>query len=420
MKAGGSVLIAVVIAAVGIGFYAGRKTAQPPAATREAGEAHSGEHAEAGGELTLTPEAQRRFDVQFAAAQVRSLGQTIQATGSVQANGSRVAQIRAIARGRIDSVYVRLGDRVRAGQRLLVYDNVDLGDAIGQYLSALADLQKATAEAEVSKRALERARNLVDLGAIARAEYQRREAEHKYALATIESRRAEAAKIEEKLHRFGMTDAEIVKLDPRAGLEYHRERSHSTLAAPFSGVITQLRAAPGETIGPESEVMTIADLSTVWVLADLYEKDIHAVREGQQAEVIVPSYPDRVFTGVISYVSDVLDTNTRTAKVRVEVPNPQDLLKLEMFATVRIPAPASRSAVAIPAAAVQNVDGTAVAFVKTAGGRFEKRMLKLGQSSGDWVEILEGIQAGEVVITEGSFLLKSEAKKGELGHHHEE
>ncbi|HOL70705.1 MAG TPA: efflux RND transporter periplasmic adaptor subunit [Bryobacteraceae bacterium] len=419
MKSRTPVLIAVLIAAVGIAYYAGRKSVQPPAA-REAGDAHSTEHAEHAGELTLTPEAQRRFDVQFATAEVRPLGQAIQATGSVQANGSRVAHIRAIARGRIDSVYVRLGDRVRAGQRLLVYDNAELGEAIGQYLSALADLQKATAETEVSKRALERAQSLVDLGAIARAEYQRREAEHKYALATVESRRAEAAKIEEKLHRFGMTDAEIGKLDPRAGLEYHREQSHSTLTAPFSGVITQFSAAPGETIGPETELMTIADLSTVWVLADLYEKDIHAVREGQRAEVFVPSYPGRVFAGVISYVSDVLDANTRTAKVRVEVPNPEDLLKLEMFATVRIPAPASRSAVAIPAAAVQNVDGATVAFVKTAADRFEKRTLKLGQRSGDWVEIIDGIKAGEVVVTEGSFLLKSEARKGDLGHHHEE
>ena len=211
----------------------------------------------------------------------------------MQANGSRLAHIRALARGRIDDVYVRLGDRVRTGQRLLTYDNVELGDAIGEYLSALAELQKATAETEVSKRALERAKNLVELGAVAKAEFQRREAEYKNALATVESRKAEAAKIEEKLHRFGMTDAEIEKLDPRKGLEYHRERSHSTLTAPFAGVITQFNAAPGETVGTEDELMTVADLSTVWVQADVYEKDIHAVREGQQAEVVVASYPGR-------------------------------------------------------------------------------------------------------------------------------
>jgi membrane fusion protein, heavy metal efflux system len=408
-------LTVILAAAVAVGFFAGRRTA-PAGAT---GEVHTDQRTEAKGELALTPEVQRKFGVQFASAEVRALGQVIQATGSVQANDSRMAHIRAIARGRIDSVYVRLGDRVREGQRLLTYDNVELGDAIGEYLSALAELQKATAETEVSQRALERARNLVDLGAVAKAEFQRREAEYKNALATVESHKAGAAKIEEKLHRFGMTDAEIEKLDPAKDLEYHRERSHSTLTAPFTGVVTQFNAAPGETVGTEDEVMTVADLSTVWVQADVYEKDIHAVREGQQAEVVVASYPDRIFTGKITYVSDVLDPNTRTAKVRVEVPNPQNLLKLEMFATVRIPTATTRSALAISANAVQNVDGATVAFVKATGDRFEKRPLRLGQRFGEWVEVTEGLKAGDTIVTEGSFLLKSEAKKSELGHHEE-
>ncbi len=407
-------LAAVLAAAVAAAFYIGRRTVPPPAT---APEAHADAHPEAPGELSLTPEMQRKFGVRFARAEVRSLGETIQATGSVQANGSRLSHIRALARGRIDAVYVRLGDRVRAGQRLLTYDNVELGEAIGEYLSALAQLRKANAETEVLKRALERATNLVELGAVARAEFQRREAEYKNALATVESRKAESAKIEEKLHRFGMTDAEIGRLGPRTDVEYHRERSHSTLTAPFAGVITQLKAAPGETVGAEDELMIVTDLSTVWVLADIYEKDIHSVREGQRAEVTVASYPGRVFSGKITYLGDVLDPNTRTAKVRVEAPNPEDLLKLEMFATVAIPTPARRPALAIPANAVQNVDGSPVAFVKTDGGGFERRALRLGQRAGDWVEIVEGLRPGDTVVTEGSFLLKSEAGKGQLGDH---
>ncbi|MFB3827470.1 MAG: efflux RND transporter periplasmic adaptor subunit [Bryobacteraceae bacterium] len=396
-------------AVAGAAFYAGRKTAAPRHDSR------TEIHEETPAALALSPEVQRKFGVQFAQAQVRALGRSIRVTGSVQANGSRVAHIRALARGRIDNVYVRLGDRVRAGQRLLAYDNVELGEAIGEYLSALAELQKAAAEAEVAHRALERARNLVDLGAIARAEFQRREAEYRNALATVEGRKAGAAKIEEKLHRFGMTDPEIGKLDPRQGREYHRERSHSTLAAPFAGVITEFRAAPGETVGNQEALMTIADLSTVWVQADVYEKDIDSVREGQQAEVAVSSYPGRTFPGRITYVSDVLDPNTRTAKVRVEAPNPQDLLKLEMFATVRIPTRAARPVLAIPSGAVQNLDGATVVFVK-AGERFDQRVVRLGQAAEGWVEVLDGIAEGEAVITEGSFLLKSEIRKGELGH----
>jgi cobalt-zinc-cadmium efflux system membrane fusion protein len=163
--------------------------------------------------------------------------------------------------------------------------------------------------------------------------------------------------------------------------------------------------------------MTVADLSTVWVQADLYEKDIHAVREGERAEVMVASYPDRVFAGKVAYIGDVLDPATRTAKVRVEVANPNDMLKLEMFATVQIATPATRSAIAVPANAIQMVDEGSVAFVKRGGDRFEKREVRLGSRSGEWVQVLEGLEAGEVVVTEGSFLLKSELRKGELREH---
>ncbi|HWQ54337.1 MAG TPA: efflux RND transporter periplasmic adaptor subunit [Bryobacteraceae bacterium] len=413
MKARNVVFAAILVAAVAAAFYMGRRTASRPAPV-EAHEADSGK-----GKLVLTPEVQRRFGVQTAAAEMRAIGRVIQATGSVQANDTRLARVRAIARGRIDEVYVRLGDRVKARQRLLTYDNVELGEAIGEYLAALAELRKATAEAEVSRRALERAGNLVELGAVAKAEFQRREAESKYALAAVESRKAGAAKIEEKLHRFGMSDAEIEKLDPRKDLEYHRQQSHSTVRAPFEGVVTQFDAAPGETVGIEDQLMTVADLSTVWVQADIYEKDIHSVREGLEAEVAVASYPGRTFTGRITYISDVLDPNTRTAKVRVEVPNPENRLKLQMFATVRIPAPATRPALVIPAAAVQNDGGRAVTFVKSADGGFAERVLELGARSGEWVEVVAGLTAGETVVTEGSFLLKSEARKSELGHHEE-
>jgi RND family efflux transporter MFP subunit len=182
-------------------------------------------------------------------------------------------------------------------------------------------------------------------------------------------------------------------------------------------VITQFQAAPGETVSPGDVLMTVADLSTVWVQADVYEKDIHVVRQGQRATAVVASYPGRVFTGTVSYVSDVLDPATRTAKVRVEVPNPGTLLKLGMFATVAIPAAGRWRALAIPAAAVQSAGGKTVAFVKTSATRFEMRPLILGERSGEWVEVVGGLSAGETVVTEGSFLLKSEAGKGALGGH---
>lgn len=415
MKSTVARLVMLVTAAAGIAFYAGRRTAPvPPDAGPPAGE-----HTAAVRELTLPLDVQRRFGLQFAQVKSRPLGQTLLATGSVQANAVRLAQIRPLARGRIETVHVRLGDRVEAGQPLLAYDNIELGDTIGEFLAALAELRKAEAEAMVAARALDRARSLTDLGALATAELLRREADYKNALAGVESRKAESARIEEKLHRFGMNDVEIARLNPGAGFEYHRERSQAALRAPFAGVITHLSAAPGETIGPDSALMTVADLSTVWVLADVYAKDLSFVRTGGEALVEVASFPGRLFKGTVTYVSDVLDAETRTAKVRIEVPNSAQLLKIDMFATVRIPTPGSRNALVIPAGAVQFIGGEAIAFVRTSAERFELRALVPGGRDSQWVEVLEGLKEGETVVAEGSFLLKSEAQKAALGRHEE-
>jgi cobalt-zinc-cadmium efflux system membrane fusion protein len=417
-RLGATVILVVALAAAflaGLMFRGTRSAAEPPKETRTSASTKVVEP----DMVTLDREIQRSVGLQTAPVTLRTLQQTIQATGSVGPNETRLGHIRAIARGQIHTVHVRLGDRVQAGQPLLAYDNIELGDAIGQYLSALATLEKAKSEADVAKRSADRARNLVTLGAVAQAEYDRREAEHRNALATVESQRADAARTEEKLHRFGMTDPEIGEFKPRADSQYHRESSHSTLVAPFSGIVTHYSVSPGESIGPDNELMIVADLSTVWVQADVYEKDIAMVRQGTAATVSVEAHPGRTFAGRITYVSDFLDPKTRTVKVRCEVPNREGLLKLDMFATIRIPVPTRRDAVLIPAAAVQQIDGQPVAFIKTGEMQFQKRLLKLGERSNGWIEVADGIRPGEQVVTEGSFILKSEAKKAELGHHQE-
>ncbi|MCL6506854.1 MAG: efflux RND transporter periplasmic adaptor subunit [Bryobacteraceae bacterium] len=299
--------------------------------------------------------AMRNIALTVVPAQMRTVRQAVRATGSIGPNESRLAHIRPLARGRVERVYVRLGDRVRAGQPLLEYDNVELGELIGGYLSAVAGLEKARAEAEVARRSLERARSLVELGAVARAEFERRDAEYQNALASINSQRAEIAKVEEKLHRFGLSDAEIRKLGPQANVEaqvaYHREASHNAMTAPFSGIVIKYNVAEGEVIGPENELLTLADLSTVWVLADVYEKDIALIRQGQEARIMADAYPGQVFRGSITYVSDMLDPKTRTARVRCEVPNPDGRLKLDMFVSVELPTPVGRQALMVPSSA---------------------------------------------------------------------
>jgi len=412
-------MLLLLVGALAVGFYLGRNTSgRAPGEDSAHAEQpdHGDSHADESSLLTVSPEAQAKFEFKLAEVQTRAAQRIIEATGSIQANQTRLAHVRPLARGRIDEVYVRLGDRVRAGQPLLRYDNVELGETLGQYVGALAAIERSNSETDVARRALERARSLVDLGAVAQAELQRREAEYRKALADTERQKAEAAQVEEKLHRFGMTDSEIRELHASPDSDYHRESSHSVLKAPFAGVVTQFSASPGESIDSEDELMIVSDLTVVWVQADLYDKDIRFVREGNTAEVRVDAHPDRVFKGKITYVGDVLDPETRTTKVRVEVPNTENMLKVEMFAMVRIPTAVMAPALMVPLEAVVKVEDHMVAFVKRENG-FEKRPVELGQRVGDWVEVTEGLEEGESVVTEGAFLLKSEAKKAELGHH---
>jgi cobalt-zinc-cadmium efflux system membrane fusion protein len=153
------------------------------------------------------------------------------------------------------------------------------------------------------------------------------------------------------------------------------------------------------------------------VQADVYEKDIAAIRQGQSVMMSIDAYPGETFTGRLTYVSDVLDPTTRAAKVRCEAPNADGRLKLEMFATIHIPTLMGRDAVMIPRAAVQQMDGQSVVFVRTGDGQFQKRGVRLGSSSDGWVEIVDGVKTGEPVVTDGVFILKSELEKQQFGEH---
>ena len=399
--------LALVLALLGAAWWAqsGKKAEQ---VVTEKGEQKTDPN-----RVTMGIEAQRNIKLSVERAETARVSETIQATGSVGANETRVAPIRPLARGRIEKVFVRLGDAVRKDQPLAVYDNIELGELIGQYMVGVAALEKAKSDAEVAKRSVDRAKNLVDLGAVAKAELERRSAEHASALSAIETQRAEMARVEEKFHRFGLTEAEIQKLE-KSGSS-HREFSQSTLRAPLSGVVIKYNVGEGQTVGTEDELFTIADLSIVWIQANIYERDIAAVRKGLTVPVAFGSYPGQTFNCLITYVGDVLDPKTRTARARCEVANPSGLLKLDMFATLLIPSPTGREAVMVPKAALQTVNDRSVVFVKVGETEFVRREVDTGAISGERLEVKTGLKPGELVVTTGSFQLKSILLRGQIG-----
>jgi len=398
-----AVIAALIVLVLVQGTLLLRRGAQPNEKTSHQDAKEDGSEKQESPALTISGTAQKNAGLKLEQARRETVQDSIQVTGSVQPNEARLAHVRLLSRGRIEKVNVRVGDRVRKGQTLLDYDNIELADVVARYIKASSDLKKDEAQAEVLKRAYERAKTLTQVGALAGAEEERRKAEYDSALTSLNTDRAEVARARQQLARFG------VRTDEDA------ETSHTALVAPFDGVVTEVKATVGELKSSDEEVFTIADLSTVWVQADVYQRDIAAVKPGQHVRLTIESYPERYFAGRVTYISDVLDEKTRTAKVRCEVENPRGELKVGMFATVLLPSSGSREVLIVPEAAVQLIQGKPFVFVQTGEDRFEKREVTLGTRANDRVEVKKGIRAGEHVVTEGSYALKSEVLKGQIG-----
>ncbi|MGH9463953.1 MAG: efflux RND transporter periplasmic adaptor subunit [Vicinamibacteria bacterium] len=378
-------------------------------------EIHGGDHDP--NVVEVAEEAQINVGLETASAQRSTLQHAVRATGIVSPDQTRYAHITPLGRGIVERVHVNLGDRVQRGEPLVSYDNIELGDLIGEYMSLQAGLTKLQAEREVARKILDRAESLLEVEAIAHQEYEVREAEYEQAAASVGSQQAEIARVEEKLHRFGLTDEDIAELETSPHESPHRTASHNALPAPFNGVIVKYDVSPGELVDRDQSLFTLVDTSSVWVLADVYEKDIGVLQAGGECQVEVSSYPNEVFRGNVTYISDFLDPASRTAKVRCIVENPDGRLKLEMFADVRIPSRA-RDALTIPVSALQEVNNQTVVFVRIGAAGFEKRVLEVGDQGEEWAEVLRGLDEGEEVVTKGSFYLKSILLREQIGDEH--
>jgi cobalt-zinc-cadmium efflux system membrane fusion protein len=356
-----------------------------------------------GGLIRMTEAAQRRAGVVMEPARVLELNDSLSVTGSVQPADGRVAEVRALAQGRLLSVAARVGDRVAAGQELARVDNLEAGEWSAQLAAARSEARRIEVLLAAQRGVVERGSKLVEIGATSRREYDQSRAEAGALEASLRSQQEVVVGLTERLRRFGplgaAADGAMV----------------SALRAPFAGIVIKAAAAPGEVVNGERGLFTVADLSRVWVQAAVYEQDLGRVKVGETARIRVDAYPDESFTGTVRYISDTLDPQTRTAPVRCDVANPRARLKLDMYVTVELPTTLQRRALAVAESAVQQVEGKRVVFIRRAADRFEMREVRAGKTTRGRVEILAGLKEGEPVVTAGAFHLKSIRESGELG-----
>ena len=333
--------------------------------------------------------------VETTVVEFSSSRQELTLSGKVAYGEDRYSRISSPLQGRVVEVRAHLGDRVKAGDVLLVVDSPDIAQSYSEYVKEDSDLQYAT-------RAYELAKDLYENKAMALKDLK--QAENELVKARAEFRRAK-----ERLLSLRIAHEELEK-----PLDKQKITSRFEMKSPLAGIVVERAVTPGQSVGgdPSQVLFTVADLDQLQVLADLYERDLALVREGQFAVVKVEAYPDVDFPAVVTAVGDVVDPATRTIKVRARVNNESHKLKPEMFARLQLDVSDTAQFLTVPREAVLEVDGKQFVYVVENGNRYVKREVKIANISPDHVRIVEGLTQGERIVTKGAVLIKGQEIKG--------
>ena len=387
-----AVAVASSLVACGKGESASPAQATSSAAAGEKDEPKK-EEGEEGGGLKLSAEEAQRAGIKVETLASLAFADSITVTATIRPNQDRIARVAPRVEGRIISVTANLGDAVKAGQPLAVLDSL----AIGEAQSAL---QQAQSQQRVAQSDFKRAESLNADEIIPQREFLKAKSE-------LEKASSELRAAQDKLRLLGGS--------AQAG---GAAVSTFALSAPLAGTIVQKAAIVGELGTPATPLFTVADLSRVWIEANLTEDALSKVRVGADATVKVTAYPGEQFKGRVTYVASLLDKDSRTVPARIEVDNTDGRLKPEMFASATIDTNgAKREALSVPDAAILLLQGQPTVFVAKGEG-FESRAIEPGDKLSGRTVIKSGVAAGEKVVTAGAYALKARLLKSQIGDEH--
>ena len=408
-------------------------------------------------EVKLTGEALEAAKIEYATAALRPAMSLLRVTGTVEANQQQTQQVTPLVSGRVERVFVALGDRVKAGASLAVIASPQIAEAHGKLHESetrlqnaernLARVKKAENRAAVlsakarldeAEAALKRTRRLIELGAgagkdliAAETAYKTAKAEYDFqtnislnkelteAQAEVDTARVDVQHTRDGLRALGAPVSENEQ-DCR-----NCDISLVTVRAPISGTVIERSINPGAGLEAGKPLFTVADISTLWIIANVPEAQVGSLRVGTPAEVRAAALSDGVIAGRVAYIDPVLREETRTARVRVEVTNREERLKVGMFVEVGFeaasaaPGGSAEKELVIPEDAVQRINERTVVFLPKDGaaGRFEARDTEVGAAAGGYQRVISGLRSGERIVSKGSFTLKTQLLKGEMGEH---
>lgn len=322
--------------------------------------------------VSLSPQAIRATGIATAPVTRQNLSHTIRAVGTIEAAETKLERVAARVPGRIENLHADFtGQEVRRGAPLYELYSPDLVATQREYLLALEHRRRLSASGTPEAAA--------SAGALVEAAHDR-------------------------LRLWGISQAQIEKLEKTG-----RPDLSLTFVSPISGTVLQKNVVEGQYVQEGTELYLLADLSSVWLIAQVYEFELGKLKEGERAAVTVSAYPGRQFTGRIAFIEPVLERETRTARVRVVLPNPRGDLKPGMFADAQLEVPLGEG-LSAPKSAVIDTGARRLVYVETSPGTFVPREVTLGSSAGDRVVVLEGLKEGERVVAAANFFIDSQAQ----------
>jgi cobalt-zinc-cadmium efflux system membrane fusion protein len=319
------------------------------------------------------------------------------APGKIEANPNRVAKVVLPVTGRVTSVLVKTGDAVKKDQPLLTIQSPDADAAMSTFLSAQAAVTQARAALVKAQADFDRSSDLFEHNAVAKKDVLSAESALAQATAALEQAQASQQQAVRRLAVLGLTPGDFTQ--------------EVVLRSPLGGKVLELSVVPGEFRNDTStSLMTIADLSTVWVTSQVPESYIRFVQKGERVEISLVAYPGEAFDGRVSRIADTVDPQTRTVKVQAEMDNRGGRFRPEMYGSIHHVESTAKMTV-IPFAAVFQDGERTVVFVEQSPGHFEERAVSIGKRAGDVVRVVSGIHPGDSVVVDGVMLLKGLVKR---------
>ncbi|MEW6456412.1 MAG: efflux RND transporter periplasmic adaptor subunit [Acidobacteriota bacterium] len=326
--------------------------------------------------ITLSEDALKIAGIKTDIVQLRTVSQRIKVVGEISFNQRKFVNITSRVSGRVEEVFAFPGDKVKEGQLLLSIYSPDFLSAQAEFIQAEERLKRVMKNNDEEER--QNAKSLLDSA-------------------------------RNKLILLNIREEELIELE-----KTHSIKFLLPIRAPFNGSIIESNVVTGDYIDTGTSLFKIADISTLWVNVNIYEKDLSSIKQGCKTLIRVSAFPNEEFKGKLTLLSDVVDKNTRTVKGRVEVMNKSGKLKPGMYAEVNLIFPSESKSLLIPEIAVQDLEGKKVVFLQSGNNSFSVKEIETGLKLDSFIEIVNGLKTGDIIATEGSFILKSELLKKTL------